>query len=328
MMNPKFRENAKNKGVVPTPRDNRLRAVSIPCGWCKQCVRAKRKEWRNRLKEEAIMSPYGYGYFVTLSISEERMDKLVKDAGDNANKVAALAVRRWTERWRQEKRKPMRHWMVTEIGQNNTERVHLHGIVWGTKKEVDEMIKKWGYGNVWVERSRGEMTVNYVVKYLTKKDEKHPGFKGRMLASKGLGKAYVESNRAKRNAFKEGGKTDTGYYTIGKKEGYLNQYWRKKLYSDEEREEIRIGAMDEGTIWIGGELVKKDDELKWLRRWIDWATEERERGIREGYPMSKKRVQYTARGGNIIREAYTGMKDYCNNLYQLETAEKSSIFAI
>ena len=37
--------------------------------------------------------------------------------------------------------------MVTEIGGNNTERLHIHGIVWCD--DLNEVEKHWQYGIIW-----------------------------------------------------------------------------------------------------------------------------------------------------------------------------------
>lgn len=45
----------------------------------------------------------------------------------------------------------------------------------------------------WVD----ERTINYIIKYITKVDKKHKGYKQRTFVSKGLGAAYIEKNKKK-----------------------------------------------------------------------------------------------------------------------------------
>ena len=45
-------------------------------------------------------------------------------------------------------------------------------------------------------------TINYVTKYMYKKDEKHPTFTGKVLCSSGIGKGYIERADAKGNKYK------------------------------------------------------------------------------------------------------------------------------
>ena len=75
----------------------------------------------------------------------------------------------------------IRHWLVTELGHNGTENIHLHGIIW-TDLPYSEIDKIWGYGYTWIgDENKGgwvnEQTVNYIVKYIHKQDEKHKEYK-------------------------------------------------------------------------------------------------------------------------------------------------------
>lgn len=294
----------KNKGIVPIAIDERLKGVEIPCGWCSECARSKRKEWRQRLKEEAISSEYGYGYFATLSISEEKMDELVKIAGtEEANEIARIAVRRFTERWRKKYRRTIRHWAVTELGGNSTERLHLHAVLWVSKEEAREVGRIWGYGNVWIERSRGEATGAYVVKYLCKVDAKHKGFRGRMFTSKNIGAGYLISERARKNRYR-GSKTYLKYEDGRNKKEALANYYKRKMYSDEEREVLRLVRMDEGKrFWGGVEIEGSLEDPKILERVKSILRVRRREDAIAGYEKTKRR-KYTCRGGRIIVETH------------------------
>ena len=50
--NPKYTPNKKNGGVVPYMEDKRVAVVPIGCGECKECRKAKQREWQVRLKED------------------------------------------------------------------------------------------------------------------------------------------------------------------------------------------------------------------------------------------------------------------------------------
>ena len=75
------------------------------------------------------------GKFITLTFTEGNLIKLENETGNNPNNyirynaVATLAVRRFLERWRKKYKKSVKHWLITELGQNETERIHLHGII-------------------------------------------------------------------------------------------------------------------------------------------------------------------------------------------------------
>ena len=97
--NPKYKPNNKNNGIIPHMKDERLRVVAVGCGNCEQCRKQKAREWQVRLQEE--IKNKIHKHFVTLTLSEESINKLSLIIGDNeANDVASLAVRYFTERWR------------------------------------------------------------------------------------------------------------------------------------------------------------------------------------------------------------------------------------
>ena len=88
---------------------------------------------------------------------------------------AAYAIRKFLERWRKKFKKSLRHWLVTELGHNGTENIHLHGIVW-TDENYSTIREKWAYGFIYPRTEEQERkgyvnakTVNYIVKYITKR---------------------------------------------------------------------------------------------------------------------------------------------------------------
>ena len=92
--------------------------------------------------------------------------------------------------------KSVKHWFITELGHQKTERLHLHGIVWGIgngKKITDN----WKYGITFTGCFVNEKTIQYITKYITKIDEKHKDFIGKVLCSKGIGAGYIKRDDAK-----------------------------------------------------------------------------------------------------------------------------------
>ena len=87
----------------------------------------------------------------------------VKELKGNENSIAKLALRRCLERIRKQTGKSLKHWCVTELGEEN-DRIHLHGIVFGQRGA--ELIKQqWGYGIVYVGKYCSSRTANYITKY-------------------------------------------------------------------------------------------------------------------------------------------------------------------
>ena len=196
--NPRYKATKKNRGIVPICNDERKKIIPIGCGKCMVCTKQRARGWKYRIIED--LKVHKNAKFITLTfkpealkkLNEEKIEKLNENtreteeiniselkgyAKDNA--IATRAVRLFLERWRKKYKKSLRHWMVTEIGGTHYESLHIHGIVW--TDDLDEVEKIWQYGHIWKGKKVNEQTVNYVnertasyiIKYMTKIDEKH-----------------------------------------------------------------------------------------------------------------------------------------------------------
>ena len=146
--------------------------------------------------------------------------------------------------------KSVKHWFITELGHEKTERLHLHGIVWGLgngKKVTDN----WKYGITFTGYFVNERTINYITKYMLKIDEKHPKFRGKVLCSSGIGSGYLKREDAKRHIYTPG-KTNESYRM--KNGGKLNLpiYYRNKIFTEEEREKLFLDKIEKGIVYILG----------------------------------------------------------------------------
>jgi hypothetical protein len=287
--NPKYTSTKKNGGVIPAINDDRVKLVPIGCGNCMECRKQKSREWQIRLQEDIKKNINGK--MITLTFSDESIEALsreIKLKGYNLdNAIATLATRRFLERWRKKYKTSLRHWLVTELGHNGTENIHMHGIIW-TNETVETVHKIWGYGHTWPRPERGwkgtwvnNQTVNYTIKYVHKQDEKHTTYKSIILTSAGIGGNYTNSYNAKLNKYNEK-KTNEAYRT---KDGYkisMPVYWRNKIYNDEERERLWIERLNKQERWICGERVdvstKEGQERYW--RLLKWH---QAKNIRLGY---------------------------------------------
>ena len=147
----------------------------------------------------------------------------------------------------------------TELGHNGTERIHLHGIIF--TKETKETIESiWKYGNIWVGTFVNTKTINYIIKYITKIDEDHKGFKSIILSSAGIGKEYITRQDAKNNKY-NGENTKETYILPSGTRTALPIYYRNKIYTDEERERLWINKLDKQERYVMGIRisVKKDE---------------------------------------------------------------------
>ena len=94
----------------------------------------------------------------------------------------------------------MKHWCVTEKGHTNTRRIHLHGIFYAPNgmtqfKLINILRNNWIDGYCYNGKYCNEKTINYVSKYMTKKDEDNPEYTGKVLCSPGLGAGDRKSTR-------------------------------------------------------------------------------------------------------------------------------------
>ena len=281
--NPKYTANKKNGGVVPAITDNRVAMVPIGCGRCIQCMKQKANNWRIRLLEEVKENKNGI--FVTLTFSNESLIKLGKDVNKGRitlegyeleNQICKLAIRRFLERWRKKYKKSIRHWLISELGHNRTERIHLHGILFTNVNKAREEIQNiWNYGYVWTNDERkgyvNEKTINYIIKYCTKTDIQHEYYKPIILCSHGIGKSYV--NSAKFNEHKFKGKETRDYYrTYSGHKIKLPIYYRNKAFTDEEKEKLWIEMLNREERYIMGMKIKAND-YEAIEKAYSWAQE-------------------------------------------------------
>lgn len=250
--NRKYTATYKNGGRIPIMQDKRVEKVAIGCGNCIECRKQKARGWQIRLSEEIQHTTNGK--FVTLTFSNEALTKLQEELQTNeCNAVATIAVRRFLERWRKKYKKSVKHWLITELGHKNTERIHLHGIIF-TDVKNEEMQNLWSYGKTDQGRYINQRSVNYIVKYLTKTDLDHKNYKPIILCSAGIGKQYLERLQSQKNQY-NGIHTDETYRLPNGRKVALPIYYRNKIYSEEEREKLWLQKLDKQERWVDGERI-------------------------------------------------------------------------
>lgn len=243
-------------------------------------MKKKARDWKIRLTEE-IRTDTKSAEFITLTFSNESIKELTDAihkvepelegyALDNA--IAILAQKKFSNRWKKKRGTRIKHWLVTELGHNGTENIHLHGIVWNDikteKREkqnhkiraefIRDIKETWKYGFVYIGDYVNEQTVNYITKYVLKIDEDHKEYKPTILASSGHGKTigsgYLKRWDSTRNKYKEGN-TNEAY---SNRQGYqmgLPIYYRNKIYSEEEREKLWLEKLDKQERWVLGSKI-------------------------------------------------------------------------
>lgn len=315
--NPKYLPNKKNKGKPPINKDRRLLYIPAKCGCCIECRKEKQREWRVRLEEELRSN---YGYFITLTISPEGIKDLEEKTGlkwkENPNEIATKGLRLFLERVRKDTGKSMRHWCVTELGEDN-DRIHLHGIFFGQRSA--ELIKKhWKYGFIFIGQYCNSRSINYMTKYMLKVDIKHPKFKQIVLASPGIGAGYMDrlDHLWQKQNYKN---INVATYTFrnGTKMA-MPRYYKDKIFTEKEKEIMWINNLNRGVLWIYGEKVKANDwkTIDNLRRYwqkygrevmgddpIAWnAMKERRKEEKQRRAIAEARIQAEKFSTKILTE--------------------------
>lgn len=266
--NPRYKENQKNGGIIPPINDIRTTVIPIGCNNCIECRKQKARDWQVRLQEE-IKTNKG-GKFITLTFNTKSLNDIGKNINltgyNKDNAIATRAVRLFLERWRKEHKISLRHWLITELGHQNTEHVHLHGIIWF--KHPQDILKLetiWKYGWVWrgqpIITNKNEIigyrnyvnntTVNYITKYVYKTDIDHKEFKSIILTSSGIGGNYINAKFNKYN----GEETQEYYKTNTGNKISLPIYYRNKIYTEDQREKLWIQKLNKEVRYINGNKI-------------------------------------------------------------------------
>ena len=164
------------------------------------------------------------------------------------NEIAKYAVDRFAIRFKNKYKRRPRRWFVSELGPK-TSRIHLHGIYFEDTSN-EELEKLWKYGNIWVGDYCNRASITYIVKYMTKVDEKHPFYKGIVLTSNGIGRGYEKRGNFGRSKYNKNGKTRDYYSTDNGFKMSNPIYYRNLLYTEDERDELWVEKLDSGKTWV------------------------------------------------------------------------------
>lgn len=321
--NPKYQESRNNiEGVFNIPSDARLLYIEIPCGYCVECRKKKAREWGIRLKEE--LKKY-HGIMVTLTFNDEELNKLYKEFNSiECNGIAYRALRRFCERYRKKYKVALRHWFVTELGHSSenrptTERIHLHGILFtekGKDIEKEEIAELWKYGFVHKGDYCNERTINYILKYVLKVDEDHKGYIQKIYASKNIGVSERINNRCKFNGNNtiDNIRNESGNYI------QLPEYYKRKLWTSEEREFIRLKKENEHKFYLGGVTYDLGDLTEQDKEEIRQNLRRRNNNKGNGEYFEKK--LYSVR--NVWKDEEIKENKIKNKYYEHKMAEKDA----
>lgn len=316
--NPKYKPNQKNGGHTPPVLDPRTKHLPVPCGNCMECMKNKARDWLIRLTEDI---KYNQGAkFITLTFSNDSIYELSRHSLLKGytldNFIATKATRLFLERWRKTCGKSLRHWLVTELGHHGTENIHLHGLIWLREpKQIHDLDNHWKYGFTWKGHPQykgttitdynnyvNENTIAYITKYVTKIDHDHQTYKPIILTSPGIGADYVkQKHNIQRHKFNEANTVLTYKSSTGH-EIELPQYYKDKLYTDQEKEALWLHKLDENTRYV---LGNKIDITNGLQTYFKILKQARERNKQLGYRTritTKEQKDYELKARIILQE--------------------------
>ena len=272
ILNPAYSVSKKNPLNDRKPIDERLRFIEVPCGHCPECRYKKKMSWQIRLQEHnKYMSMIGYkGYFVTFTFSEQSLTKLAHYSHSaDALIICTNAIRLFRDRFRKSSYSDisdLHYFLIPELGHQNTERLHLHGIIWLDRRlpeiHKDKYVKPrtygstlsnvWTYGNIYFGHNISNKAINYITKYMLKKDNDHPDFNPNPYHSRYLGDNFISEHLHYKFS---GVNTITQYRLDNGKLTSLPSYYLHKLYTPLEREFLQVQLLDTEYKYIHGVKV-------------------------------------------------------------------------
>ena len=189
--------------------------IPIPCGKCHECLKRKASDWKLRLIHEWKYSTKT-AWFVTLTIDP---------AYYSPDLNPSVLMRSFLESIRHATGKSVRHWFVTELGEEH-DRLHFHGIVFDCSLTFNEFRKHWKFGFSWLGYCT-DRTIFYIVKYILKPQFNH---KPKVFCSRGIGKDYVNDRTI---SLHNRGHDGVFYVVVNGFRYTLPRYYRSKLFPDD-----------------------------------------------------------------------------------------------
>lgn len=306
--NKRYQPTKKNGYTKETPRDRRLSYIEIPCGECKECKKKRKEMWRLRIENELLDSKSAI--FFTGTFSDEAIENIKKQYGvKEENDIATKANRLFLERLRKKYNIKLTHWCITELGSKKG-RIHIHGIFFikenqDVKYIKDKIKREWDFGWNYLGYVDQGKTINYITKYMLKENENFKEFKPKVLASQKIGIGFIEKNKRFYKYIEKNGKVEanTKMEYLDGRETYLIKYYKEKLYTTEERENILLSILDENKRKINSRVFKGYDletELEYNRFLIQERAvterlepiKEEERTLRKKIRRIKKEIEY------------------------------------
>lgn len=217
--------------------------IPVDCGVCINCINKYKSSWKFRLIKEFeyyTTQQLKNSYYVTLTMAPEYYS-------ENKSSVSKL-FRRFFERIRKHTKKSVRHFFISERGEddNGEHRIHFHGFLFNITFNPNLIWSYWNYGFVKVKpclNSEESLLdfIGYCTGYITKNvsnlivDKNDKPF---VFTSPGLGKAY--SNDSSNIAFHHQGNNLIPFVLENNSVRSLPRYLRNKIFTEDELKTLKI----------------------------------------------------------------------------------------
>ena len=240
VVNPRYKKiHPENHFILYGDRDDYL--VPVDCGVCVNCVNKYKSSWNFRLIKEFqyySIDQLKRSYYVTLTMAPQYYS-------ENKYEVSKL-FRRFLERVRKHTKKSVRHFFISERGEddNGEHRIHFHGFLFDIKFNPNRIWSFWNYGFVKVkpcinnEESLLDF-IGYCTGYITKEvddciiDKYDKPF---VFVSPGLGKSYADD--IQNITFHHQNNQFIPFVLENNSMRSLPRYLRNKIFSDDERKQM------------------------------------------------------------------------------------------
>jgi hypothetical protein len=223
------------------PKNKASKRLTVPCGKCGNCRRARRNQWAFRLQQELKDSENAY--FITLTYSDERLPEFIDYySGEIKSNLVKEDLQKFIKRlreqqYRQTKERKFRYYAVGEYG-TETDRAHYHLIGFNIDRSIINRLDHiWGHGHVHVG-TVNEGSILYVAKYHVNRD----------MDADEDGRQKEFATMSKRPAIGHGYIKRNYNWHIDNMNSYIMQngykkamprYYKDKIFQDENKETIK-----------------------------------------------------------------------------------------
>ncbi|WGL31033.1 replication initiator protein [Dipodfec virus UOA04_Rod_661] len=271
ILNPRFK---KNPNINPA-----LKYVTAKCGTCIECRQQRAREWQQRLEQENAANEKLQRAFITFTVTNqvaleygidyekqslhEKDQEYKEKLYELENKMMKDLVRKWRLKCEKAGLKK-RQFLITEHGDGFTERIHMHGIIWSNK--VNEVVEKWTWG-IADKGDFRDSTIPYLVKYMYKEQTGHETYRSIILATPGIGNAYVKKQSTHLRHRWRNEKTTYTYILKNGRKVALCEYYMKKIFSEYQRNMRRLYLREQGKQWVK-QIEYNTNDPKSYKRYI------------------------------------------------------------